>query len=357
MGHSTVEVTSIYTDGACSGNPGPGGWGAIAYLSNGQVHEIGGAAKGTTNNRMELQAAIEILEWFKASPQTTPPTLYTDSKYVQDGITKWIKGWKKKQWKTSAGKPVLNQDLWQRLDAANQAANAQLKQPLRWEYVKGHAGHAGNERCDAIARGFAQGRPPSLSTVSPWGHSSEANGTDHPGQPTTTTDAHNSPKVQPSDSEHREDTLTTNGLANGGQNGQTNGKREQQGDRAPTTIPSPTSSPLTPDDQTMNRTNDGIGSDPDTSPAMATNDTPPTTQQWLAHLPQTALHQMIERLRVADELATHGYWITTAELALVVDLSPNTINSKGDRWLWRNWSIVRVNQESNPILWQLSRID
>ncbi|NET53201.1 MAG: ribonuclease HI, partial [Merismopedia sp. SIO2A8] len=161
-------VKALYTDGACSGNPGPGGWGAIAYLSDGRVHEMGGFIPETTNNRMELQAAIEILQWFRSSPQTVSPALYTDSKYVQDGITKWIKGWKKKHWKTSAGKAVLNQDLWQELDAVTQAVNAQLDMPIQWRYVKGHAGNEGNERCDAIAHGFSQGKTPALSTVMPW---------------------------------------------------------------------------------------------------------------------------------------------------------------------------------------------
>ena len=167
------EVTKIYTDGACSGNPGPGGWGAIAYLSNGKIHEIGGASRATTNNRMEIQAAIEILQWFAGSPQTKAPVLYTDSKYVQDGITKWIKGWKKKNWRTSAGKAVLNQDLWQQLDAITQSVNAKLTMPVQWCYVKGHAGNEGNERCDTLARAFSQGRHPALMTVTPWADDAE----------------------------------------------------------------------------------------------------------------------------------------------------------------------------------------
>lgn len=304
-GQASPEVTAIYTDGACSGNPGPGGWGAIAYFADGQVHEMGGAAKATTNNRMELQAAIEILQWFAASSQTTPPTLYTDSKYVQDGITKWIKGWKQKQWKTSAGKPVLNQDLWQQLDGVLQTVNAQLERPLRWQYVKGHAGNTGNERCDAIARRFAQGQSLTLSKVSAGAGAS----------------------AEPLPS------------------GQNNGT----GTASPV-HPQPLVPFIQVDAPIMSTIIDAVEGNADRH--GGTEDI-----NRLPHIQLTPLQQMIERLRVADELATHGFWVTTAELTHVVELSASTINGKGDRWLWRNWSIMRVHQESGPILWQLARID
>lgn len=145
-----MKITSIYTDGACEGNPGPGGWGVLVYFENDQIHELGGHAPHTTNNRMELQAAIAALEfWQQFSP--FPITLYTDSEYVQKGITQWIAGWKRRGWQTSAKKPVLNQDLWQTLD--------QLNHPkITWAHVRGHSGNPGNERCDRIARGFAIGQ-------------------------------------------------------------------------------------------------------------------------------------------------------------------------------------------------------
>lgn len=148
-------IHAIYTDGACSGNPGPGGWGTVVYLSDGSRHEMGGYAPATTNNRMEMQAAIAGLEFFLASQQKTPLELFTDSEYVKKGITEWIAGWKRRGWQTAAKKPVLNQDLWQRLDQLNQAAAAQTGKPVKWTYVRGHAGNAGNERCDAIARAFS----------------------------------------------------------------------------------------------------------------------------------------------------------------------------------------------------------
>jgi ribonuclease HI len=132
----------IFTDGACSGNPGPGGWGAI--LRSGETEkELSGAEALTTNNRMELTAAIAALEALKKSCRVT---LTTDSIYVKDGVTKWIHGWKKNGWKTADKKPVKNEDLWKRLDAA------QSQHAITWAWVKGHAGHPENERADALAR-------------------------------------------------------------------------------------------------------------------------------------------------------------------------------------------------------------
>lgn len=132
----------IHTDGACSGNPGPGGWGAILEY-NGHEKELSGAEAETTNNRMELMAAIAALEALK---RTSDVRLVTDSVYVRDGVTKWIHGWKKNGWKTAAKKPVKNEDLWRRLDAIAS------KHRVQWEWVKGHAGHPENERADQLAR-------------------------------------------------------------------------------------------------------------------------------------------------------------------------------------------------------------
>ena len=136
-----------YTDGACSGNPGPGGWGALLIARRGEEvlkeRELCGGEENTTNNRMELCAAIAALE---ALERPSTLTLVTDSVYVKDGLTKWIHGWKRNGWKTSAKKPVKNEDLWRRLD------EAVSRHEVRWEWVKGHAGHPENERADALAR-------------------------------------------------------------------------------------------------------------------------------------------------------------------------------------------------------------
>ena len=132
----------IYSDGACSGNPGPGGWGAV-MISGAHVKEICGGEPGTTNNRMELMAAIQALEALKKPCKVE---LHTDSTYVMKGISEWIFGWKKRGWKTADGKPVKNDDLWRRLDAAR------ARHDVSWNWVKGHAGHELNERADALAR-------------------------------------------------------------------------------------------------------------------------------------------------------------------------------------------------------------
>ena len=132
----------IYTDGACSGNPGPGGWGAFIERA-GQEEALSGGEALTTNNRMELTAAIEALA---AMPAGSKVVLYTDSQYVKGGITGWIHGWKRNGWRTSAKKPVKNEDLWRRLDEAI------ARHRVEWGWVKGHAGHPGNERADELAR-------------------------------------------------------------------------------------------------------------------------------------------------------------------------------------------------------------
>jgi ribonuclease HI len=156
------RITNLYTDGACSGNPGPGGWGAVAFFDDGSCHEFGGRDGATTNNRMEMQAAISALEFFASHHRTEQCVLYTDSEYLIKGITQWVKGWKKKGWKTAAGKPVLNQDLWETLDRLDRQVQSQTKAPVSWQHVRGHSGNVGNERCDTIARGFCSGQLPHL---------------------------------------------------------------------------------------------------------------------------------------------------------------------------------------------------
>ena len=156
------RVVAAATDGACSGNPGPGGWGALIRFEDGSVEEFGGADPATTNNRMELQAALATLQRLAELPLHPDLTLRTDSKYLIDGLGSWMAGWKRKGWRTAAGKPVLNQDLWQALDQARLA-----EVPLR--YVKGHSGDPDNDRVDQIAVAYSKGRrqtpPPSASPL------------------------------------------------------------------------------------------------------------------------------------------------------------------------------------------------
>lgn len=136
------DKPEIWTDGACSGNPGPGGWGVV-IRNGGSYREMHGGEKSTTNNRMEMMAALQALE---SLPEGAAAILHTDSKYVFDGVQTWVKGWKKRGWKTADKKPVKNQDLWIALDEANMARK------ITWRWVRGHSGNDGNERADELAR-------------------------------------------------------------------------------------------------------------------------------------------------------------------------------------------------------------
>ena len=143
---TAMKQVEIHTDGACLGNPGPGGWGAL--LRYGQTErEIAGSESDTTNNRMELMAAIAALETLSSPCEVT---LHTDSQYVQKGLTEWLPNWIRRGWKTAAGQPVKNQDLWERLHSAA------LRHKVHWRWVKGHAGHVDNERVDKLARKAAE---------------------------------------------------------------------------------------------------------------------------------------------------------------------------------------------------------
>ncbi|ASC71380.1 Ribonuclease H [Halomicronema hongdechloris C2206] len=300
-----AAIDRIYTDGACSGNPGPGGWGVVIYYGDGQVDELGEGEPQTTNNRMELQAAIAALERLIASGQTTPVSLYTDSEYVKKGITQWVTGWKRRDWKTSAGKPVLNQDLWQQLDHLHQQVTRRLT--LEWIYVRGHSGDAGNDRCDAIARGFAQGQPPPLSQRQP-----SLNPT--------------SPQPETTATKPIESTFTVN---------------------TQNFVASPSNSHY-----------DMENVHPETN--MADSGAPPATDT-LDNLPREVrvnqLRNMLETLHAADEIAKQGYLITSSELADLMDVNASAVTSRGEYWAWRNWTVSRVRREGNQILWQLERID
>ena len=149
-------MIEIYTDGACSGNPGPGGWGALLRISQIET-ELYGGEPATTNNRMELLAVIEALQSLTGPVEAL---VYTDSQYVQKGISEWIHNWKRRGWKTASKEPVKNEDLWRRLDAL--AAG----HTIEWRWVKGHAGHPDNERVDALARAGLEGVRQAAKTVS-----------------------------------------------------------------------------------------------------------------------------------------------------------------------------------------------
>jgi ribonuclease HI len=295
-----AEIHSLYGDGACKGNPGTGGWGAVAYFTDGSVAELGGREPATTNNRMEMQAAIEAMKFFVRSGQTTPCTLYTDSEYVIKGVTSWIKGWKSRGWKTAAGKPVLNQDLWETLDELSSTIRLQAKgKPLKWEHVKGHAGNVGNERCDVIASSFAQGKPVSLR---------------QPALQSTDKSV-----VQPTPSSPAQLSIVP--------------------DPNTDTVPNST---VSPNATTAKITEDHHSHDSENLPR----------EERVAHL-----NYMIDTLHIADKIAAQGYFITSSELADLMDINAGAVTSRGDHWIWRNWIVSRARKEGNQILWQLERVD
>ena len=147
-------MIAIFTDGACSGNPGPGGWGCVLVEPDGRVQELGGGADATTNNRMEMSGVLEGLRAVAGLPGTA--IVHSDSTYVLSGITSWINGWKRRGWTTAAGEPVKNEDLWRALE---EIVAARGPRGVEWRWVRGHDGHDANERCDEIAVSFSRRRP------------------------------------------------------------------------------------------------------------------------------------------------------------------------------------------------------
>lgn len=160
MGDRPVRVVAAACDGACSGNPGPGGWGALLRFEDGSRRELGGADAATTNNRMELTAALAVLEALRELPRHPDLVLRTDSRYLIDGFEKWMAGWKRKGWRTASGGAVLNRDLWEQLDAARLPG-------LALRHVRGHSGDPDNDRCDVIAVAFSRGQSPTLASGAP----------------------------------------------------------------------------------------------------------------------------------------------------------------------------------------------
>lgn len=291
------SINAIYTDGACSGNPGPGGWGTRIEFSDGQVHELGDSEAGTTNNRMEMKAAIAALQylqdWQDQTEQQGPVTLYTDSQYVIKGITQWIRGWKRKGWKNAQGKAVLNQDLWEEMDALNSPQVA-------WQYVRGHAGNPGNERCDAIARSFSLGRSPSLKSYESRGESSKFDD--------------NSP-----------------------------GSGEKAGFSSLESLRS--NNPRAIDEAESEMSTD------------ASNTTALESSGLSRDARVAQIRNLVDTLHMADEIADKGYLISSSELADLMDINASAVTSRGEQWVWRNWVVSRVRREGNQILWQLDRID
>ncbi|MEO1374849.1 MAG: ribonuclease HI [Cyanobacteria bacterium J06635_10] len=296
---SQPTIQSIYTDGACTGNPGPGGWGVVVYFDDGSIHELGDASTQTTNNRMEMQAAIAALKFLESSRQSKPITLYTDSEYLINCVTKWVKGWKRKGWKKSDGKPVLNQDLLQILDNLN-------NQQIKWQHVRGHAGNIGNERCDQIARAFATGKIPSLKQIL------GINFSDVDLEQTVQVG------VSSTSNSHIQPTIINKKIHNSSLESDTNNTNTMESSSA--------------------------------SATLQNEDLPRETRV-------SQLRSLVETLRIADEIAAKGYLITSSELADLMNVHASAVTSRGDQWRWRNWIVSRVRREGNQILWELERAD
>ncbi|MBF2063346.1 MAG: ribonuclease HI [Calothrix sp. C42_A2020_038] len=295
---ASLTIESIYTDGACTGNPGPGGWGVVVYFDDGSVHEMGDGCRQTTNNRMEMQAAIAALQYLEASGQSYPVTLYTDSEYLINCVTKWVKSWKNKGWKKADGKPVQNQDLLEILDELN-------SRKVRWEHVRGHAGNIGNERCDTIARAFAAGKTPVLK--------------------------------------HSQDTIITPFMV-----------KNQ--------LSVANVSEIEANSTIINEKANVIEIVPNNTPenfmveaSIAANNH--SNEDIPREMRVTQLRNLVDTLRIADEIAEKGYLITSSELADLMDVHASAVTSRGDQWRWRNWIVSRVRREGNQILWELERGD
>lgn len=299
---SSVRISAIYTDGACSGNPGPGGWGARIEFSDGQAQELGAAEANTTNNRMEMQAAIAALEYWQTwrsqvgqaqASQGDRIPLYTDSQYVIKGITQWIRGWKRKGWKNAQGNPVLNQDLWEQMDDLNSPH-------IDWQYVRGHAGNPGNERCDAIARSFSLGRTPTLNRYES--------------------------VAKPSGSD-KKIALT----------------EEKAGFSSLKSLES--ENPCAIDEAESDMSIDAVHETASDHAGLSRD----------ARVAQ--IRNLVDTLHMADDIADKGYLISSSELADLMDINASAVTSRGEQWVWRNWVVSRVRREGNQILWQLERVD
>ncbi len=315
---SSSKIQSIYTDGACTGNPGPGGWGVVVCYADGSTHELGGGDSQTTNNRMEMQAAVAALEFLTSASQDEPITLYTDSEYLKNGITQWIKGWKKKGWKTSTGKPVLNQDIWEVLDKLN-------CRQVNWQHVRGHSGNFYNDRCDTIARAYAAGKPASLQQM---------------------------PVKQ----------VISSAATNGGDTIARAYAADQPASVQQMPVKQVISSAATNDLGNKTIQSSSVPSDLSTSDVAMTDSTAPfAADSTETHLPSefrvSQLRDLVETLRIADEIAEKRYLITSSELADLMDVNASAVTSRGDNWVWRNWIVSRVRREGNQILWQLERVD
>jgi ribonuclease HI len=292
MVETPCRVIAAACDGACSGNPGPGGWGALLRFEDGSLRELGGSDPATTNNRMELCAALALLEALRALPRHPALVIRTDSRYLIDGLQKWLPGWKRRGWRTASGGPVLNRDLWERLE--------QLRLPeVPLVHVRGHSGDVDNDRCDAIAVAFARGQRPRLAAGPP------ANG--NAGSATVTAANGPGPEL---------------GAPSGGlpQKGGGHGREGAAGDGAAAVCGHASAGP----DPATTRAGAG-----DHRGRAGSGDPAPES-----------LRQLLGRLELADRLARGGYALSLPELAQLVELPLRQLQERREAWIWRDWRVL-----------------
>ncbi len=294
-----LRVVAAACDGACSGNPGPGGWGALLRFEDGSQRELGGADPATTNNRMELTAALALLENLRDLPRHPDLVIRTDSRYLIDGLQKWLAGWKRKGWRTASGGQVLNRDLWERLDRARLPA-------LSLVHVRGHSGDPDNDRCDVIAVAFARGQRPRLAVAGP-----AAPALPLPAQETTV--------------------LLASGL-----------KTPVLKASAATKPAAKTAAASTPAAKT--------------TAAKTTAARTPVLESEAAvaapsELAPEALTKLLSRLELAERLAAGGFALSLVELAQLVELPLRSLESRQQAWPWRDWTVVPLGQGR----WRLER--
>jgi ribonuclease HI len=318
-------VVAAACDGACSGNPGPGGWGALLRFADGSLRELGGADGATTNNRMELTAALALLEVLRDLPRAPGLTIRTDSRYLIDGLQKWLPGWKRKGWRTASGGAVLNRDLWERLDRSR-------VEGVSLVHVRGHSGDPDNDRCDAIAVAFARGQRPPLSP-GPGGAGlggsaaarratavSPGRGASAPARGPASRAA-----AAPADSAVSGADPGGGGVSDAAARGASGrGVREATAEGSAGAGGESVCSEGAARQGVAQEGEDGLG----TGPAELPLDPAPP-----------ALQRLMGRLELAERLAAGGHGLSLAELAQLVEMPLRSLETRSGSWRWRDWLV------------------
>jgi len=366
-----LRVVAAACDGACSGNPGPGGWGALLRFEDGSQRELGGADPATTNNRMELTAALALLEILRDLPRHPRLVIHTDSRYLIDGLQKWLPGWKRKGWRTASGGEVLNRDLWERLDRARLS-------DLSLVHVRGHSGDPDNDRCDAIAVAFSRGQRPALARESAAAAAGAPKGAQASAGP--------APGLQTSIVEIVTATVgpgpSPAGAASSARTAASQASASRAGAGARSQVSPTTASPSTASQATASEAapSKAGASKPTPTPTHNEPTKPGGTKgrnpkaaldgEVRQHAePRTAsgdqpagdaspgdpapepLARLLSRLELAERLAAGGFALSLVELAQLVELPLRSLEARQQAWPWRDWTVVPLGQGR----WRLER--